>query len=429
MSTTRGRSLDTLQAWARRPWVGDAALAAALAGLFVTPSVGLLRDSGAGTGWTVVLLSGVVVLHVAVAFRRAAPVLVFAVLAGTELVLALAPILSDPDAPGTDYSAVLLPSSLSYLVGAYTVSAHARRPWPLLSLLVGVVGALLVTARVATASGSAGAAQDDTVGELLLVASALLAAVAAAWALGRYRRLRAEQFATLAERVRRAEADREQRDRQAAADERARIARELHDVVAHSVSVIVRLAEGGRYVSGKDPAAAAAALSTIAETGREALTDMRSLLGVLDVGTSTEAAEPQPTVDDLPDLVQRVRASGQRVRLSVDGEPQPLERTAHLAAYRLVQEALTNVVKHAGPGVEAEVRLSWGREALRLRVSDRGASPRATDGSVPGGRGLVGMQERLQLIGGRLHVGPADAGGFQVEGEIPTAAAGSGRGR
>lgn len=182
-------------------------------------------------------------------------------------------------------------------------------------------------------------------------------------------------------------------------------------------------------MSGKDPAAAAAALSTIAETGREALTDMRSLLGVLDAGTSTEAAEPQPTLDDLPDLVQRVRASGQRVRLSVDGDPQPLDRTAHLAAYRLVQEALTNVVKHAGPGVEAEVALSWGREALRLRVSDRGASPRATDGSVPGGRGLVGMQERLQLIGGRLHVGPADAGGFQVEGEIPTAAAGSGRGR
>ncbi|SOD97585.1 Signal transduction histidine kinase [Blastococcus haudaquaticus] len=421
--------MERVDAWVRRrEWVTDLLLASVLAGLVAPVSVTMVAAAGLDRGWTVALWCLLGSLHLAVAFRRSAPVPAFLVLATAELGLALAPFLSGDDAPATTYPAVLLPSSLAYLIGAYSISAYGRQRWPELSLLVGLVGGLLVTVRVATVPGPTTALGTDGAGELLLLAVAVLGAVTAAWALGRFRRVRADQLAALAERARRAEADREQRDRQAAADERARIAREMHDVVAHSVTVMVRQAEGGRYVAATDPAAAATALATIAETGRTALTDMRSLLGVLDPATGPAAAAPQPTIDDLPELVRQIRASGQPVTLRIDGDPRPLDRAAHLAAYRLVQEALTNVVKHAGPDVEAEVVLTWDRQALRLQVTDQGTPPRATDGVPAGGRGLTGMRERLHLVGGRLSVGPAESGGFSVVGEIPTAGAGRARG-
>ncbi|WP_324649993.1 sensor histidine kinase [Georgenia sp. H159] len=410
----RRSGLDRVDAWVgRRSWLADPVLAVALAVLFAPGSIRLIREGGLGSGWTDVLIAAVVVLHAAVVFRRRAPRAVFVTVAAAELVLAVAPGLADPQ--GGSFSAVLLPSSLSYLVGAYTVSARTERPWPLVSLLVGLVGAAVATVRIA----STGAAGDGSgpPSELLSLPSAFLAAVVAAWALGRFRRLRTDQVAALAARARAAEADREQRDRQAAADERARIARELHDVVAHSVSVMVRQAEAGRYVSRKDPAAAATALATIADIGREALTDMRALLGVLrpEGGSPTG---PQPTLDDLPDLLDRVRASGLPVGLHVDGRPRPLDRAAHLAAYRLVQEALTNVVKHAGAGAQAEVTLSWSGRWLRLRVSDTGSAALPPAQDSPGG-GLLGMRERVQLAGGRLRAGPTGDAGFAVEAELP----------
>ncbi|MGY1810604.1 sensor histidine kinase [Blastococcus sp. SYSU D00669] len=419
-------ALERVDAWTRRrPWVGELLLAGALAVVLLPMSLTLLRGSDASGAQRVVLTCLLVVLHLVVVLRRRAPVAAFLVVAAAELALALAPLLGGLDATGTTYPAVLLPSSLVYLVGAYSVSAHAGRPWPSVSLAVGAVGALLVAARAAAGTPRA----VGGTGELVFLGGALLAAVLAAWALGRFRRVRADQVLALAERARRAEADRELRDRQAAAEERGRIARELHDVIAHSVSVMVRQAEGGRYVAARDPAAAAAALATIADTGRTALTDMRSMLGVLDAGDGASAGTgPQPTLDDLPDLVERVRASGQPVRLRVEGAPQPLDRAAHLAAYRLVQEALTNVVKHAGPDVEAAVTLSWSPRALRLEVTDSGGPARPATGNGPDGRGLVGMRERLQLVGGRLSAGPAPAG-FAVVGEIPTAGPVGGRPR
>jgi signal transduction histidine kinase len=411
-----------VDAWTRRrPWLGDLVFAAVLAGVLAPASWVLLRSGDVDEPWVAVLACLLATMHVAVAGRTHRPVPVFLLLAGAELGLALAPFLSDVATTDATYPAVFLPSSLTYLVAAYSVSAYGGRPWPLLSLVIGVLGALLVTVRVVTAPAPDGAPPADTIGEFLFMAGALLAAVVAAWALGRFRRLRADQLAALTERAHRAEADREARDRQAAADERARIARELHDVIAHSVTVMVRQAEGGRYVSTKDPAAAATTLATIAETGRTALTDMRSLLGVLRAGTESAATDPQPTLDDLPDLLQRMRAAGQPVSLRVDGDPRPLPRAAHLAAYRLVQEALTNVVKHAGPDVDTEVVLTWSPDMLRLQVTDHGAPPRANDGLPTGGRGLTGMRERLHLVGGRLSAGPADSGGFAVVGEIPTA--------
>ena len=426
MAGDAGAALERMDAWVRRrPWLRDLLVAVVLAGVLLPVSSAMVADAGPDRGEAVALSCLLGALHVAVAFRRWRPASAFLVLAAAELGLALVPFLSSAGGPATSYPAVLLPSSVAYLVGAYSVSAYGRRRWPSLSLAVGVAGAVLVTVRVATAPGPTTALGAGRSGELLLLAVAVLGAVVAAWALGRFRRLRADQLAALAERARRAEADREQRDRQAAADERARIARELHDVVAHSVTVMVRQAEGGRYVAAKDPAAAATALATIAETGRTALTDMRSLLGVLHPGRGPAVEDPQPTLDDLPELVRRVRASGQPVSLRVDGRPRPMDRAAHLAAYRLVQEALTNVGKHAGPQVGAEVLLTWSRRSLRLHVTDRGTPPRATDGLPAGGRGLAGMRERLHLVGGRLSVGPAESGGFAVVGEIPTAGAGA----
>jgi signal transduction histidine kinase len=332
--------------------------------------------------------------------------------------LALAPRLHDPGTTAT-YPAVLVPSSATYLVAAYSLSAVGRGPWPLLSLLVGVTGSLLVAVR-AWASGSAPAEMVGGVGDLLLLTGLMLASVLAAWALGRFRRLRADQMVALVERARRAEVDRDRRQREVAADERARIARELHDVIAHSVTVMVRQAEGGRFVAAKDPQAAASALSAIADTGREALSDIRTMLGVLDPDPGRASFGPQPTLENLPELIERVRASGQPVRIRVEGEPQPLERSGHLAAYRLVQEALTNVAKHAGPHVQADVVLTWSDRVLRLEVTDQGAPSPATEGMSAGGRGLAGMRERLQLVGGTLNAGPAESGGFAVVGEIPT---------
>jgi signal transduction histidine kinase len=417
-----------VQGWLRRhPWVGELAFAVALAAAVLPVSVGMIRDGGVGPGWTVSLCAALGAMHAGLCFRVRAPVIAFAVAAAAELLLATAPYLTDPDTAAT-YPAVLLPSSTAYLVAAYSLSVAGRGAWPVLSLLVGVAGSLIVTVRV-WLSGSAPALTAGDSSDLLFLTGLLLAMVVAAWALGRFRRLRTEQMVALLERARRAESDRDRSQREAAADERGRIARELHDVIAHSVSVMVRQAEGGRFVAAKDPEAAAATLATIADTGREALNDIRTMLGVLDAESGPAERGPQPTVESVPELVERLRASGQPVRLRVEGEPQPLDRSAHLAAYRLVQEALTNVVKHAGPDVETEVVLAWDADRLQVRVTDQGAPFRATDGMAPGGRGLVGMRERVQLVGGTLSVGPARSGGFAVHGEIPTAAARGRRGR
>ncbi|MGL5850564.1 MAG: sensor histidine kinase [Phycicoccus sp.] len=418
MARTSAAALERVDAWLRgASWHSDVPFALLLAAVLLPSSLQVARAGGLGTGWAVVIPAAVGLQLLAVAFRRRAPVAVFVTCALGELVLALAPHLRDPQTDAV-YPAVLLPSSLTYLVAAYSVSSAGRGPWPALSLLVGGVGSLVVVLRAASGTTLARGA-----GDVLLLSGLLLASVVAAWALGRFRRLRAEQLVALAERAARAERDRDLRQREAAATERARIARELHDVIAHSVSVMVRQAEGGRYVATRDPGAAAAVLGTIADTGRAALTDIRSMLGVLDSDPDRPAEGPQPTVADLSDLVDRLRAAGQPVRLRVDGEPQPLDAAAHLAAYRLVQEALTNVVKHAGGHVGAEVTLTWTPEALRVSVTDDGAPRPATAALPRSGRGLVGMGERLRLVGGTLTAGPGDRGGFVAAGEIPTTAA------
>ncbi|MDN4475934.1 histidine kinase [Demequina sp. SYSU T00192] len=203
----------------------------------------------------------------------------------------------------------------------------------------------------------------------------------------------------------------------AASNERARIAREMHDVVAHTLSVVVAQADGGRFAGRTDPAAALTSLDTIADVGRSALAEMRALLGVLRDGDGDAALGPQPSLADIPALVASMREGGLEVSYVTTGTPRPLPIGAGLAAYRIVQEALTNVLKHAGPRATAFVQLRWEDDALALAVSDdgRGAAARG-DGA---GLGIAGMAERATVFGGMLTAGPRAGGGFLVRARLP----------
>lgn len=207
----------------------------------------------------------------------------------------------------------------------------------------------------------------------------------------------------------------------AAAAERARIAREMHDVVAHTLSVVVAQADGGRFAAPNDPEAAARTLDTIADVSRSALTEMRGLLGLLRDSDGEAAMGPQPSLDDIPALVASMRDGGLDVAYVTTGTPRPLPIGAGLVLYRVAQEALTNVLKHAGPGVKAFVQLTWEAADAVLTVGDdgRGAAAHA-DGS---GQGIQGMSERVTIFGGTLSAGPRAGGGFVVRARLPLTAA------
>ena len=211
-------------------------------------------------------------------------------------------------------------------------------------------------------------------------------------------------------------AERDQQATIAAAAERARIARELHDVVAHSLSVVIAQADGGRYAARQDPSAAVAALHTIATTAREAQAEMRRALGIL--GDRSDAPmQPQPGVGELGSLVARTREAGLAVELIEEGRSRPLAPAAGVTLYRVAQEALTNVLKHAGPEARASVALRWEPERVTLVVRDDGSGAGAAgDGR---GRGLVGMRERVEPRDGTLTAGPHPDGGFEVRAELP----------
>ena len=237
--------------------------------------------------------------------------------------------------------------------------------------------------------------------ELGLESAILLVVAVASLALGSTRTLTAERDEALAE--------------QAAMGERARIARELHDVVAHHISMIVVEADTARLATPGMPADGERHLLSIRSTARDAMDELRRVLGVLrdDAGGRPEHA-PQPGLDDLDALLDAAREAGTEVRLVVCGAPVPLATGVDLAAYRIVQEALTNARRHA-PGARVQVELDYGEDAMRLRVRDDGPGPSGGDG----GHGLIGMRERAAAVGGTLRTGPADGGGFAVEAELP----------
>src|SRR4051812_4280972 len=191
----------------------------------------------------------------------------------------------------------------------------------------------------------------------------------------------------------------------------------MHDVVAHSVSTMVIQAGGARRIVRRDPARAAAAADLIEGTGREALREMRHLLGVLHAGEELAELAPQPTLDGLDGLVERSRAAGLPVALRVEGERRDLPSGLDLAAYRVVQEALTNALKHGGGSAEVLVRFE--AHELRLEIADEGAHPAATVRVEGSGHGLLGMRERVRVFGGELHTGPRPEGGFEVVARLP----------
>ncbi|MCK7627967.1 histidine kinase [Streptomyces sp. RS10V-4] len=246
-----------------------------------------------------------------------------------------------------------------------------------------------------------------------------------AWVLGDSVRTRRAYWAQVEEKAARLEREREAQSRIAVAAERARIARELHDVVAHNVSVMVVQADGAAYVLDAAPEQARQALETISGTGRQALAEMRRLLGVLRTGEQAEGGEyvPQPGVEQLADLIDQVRGAGLPVDFRVLGEPRALPSGVELTAYRIVQEALTNTRKHGGPGVSATVRLTYRADDLDLLVEDdgRGAQHELYEGGGEDGlgHGLIGMRERVGMVGGLLDAGPRPGGGFRVNAVLP----------
>ncbi len=239
--------------------------------------------------------------------------------------------------------------------------------------------------------------------------------IGGAWGLGYALRGRRQQVEELADRSARLEREREHRARAAVAAERGRIARELHDVVAHSLSVMVVQAQAAdRVLEGEQPSAREA-MRSVHATGRQALVEMRRLVGLLRESTELELA-PQPGLGRLDELVEQMRAAGMPVELTIEGDQRALTPGVDLSAYRIVQEALTNVLKHAGDA-RAQVAVRFGVDEVELEVVDDGRGPHH---AANGGHGLVGMSERVALYGGTLDYGAHDGRGFRVRARLPT---------
>ena len=235
--------------------------------------------------------------------------------------------------------------------------------------------------------------------------------------LGAFVRQRALRLSAVEGRATALEGALEREAELAAAQERARIARELHDVVAHGLSLMVVQAEAAEEMLARSPEAAAAPLHRVQETGRQSLAEMRRLLGVRrSAGDAAPATAPQPSLSRLPELVREAADVGLKVDVEIEGERADLPLGVELAAYRIVQEALTNTRRHAGAR-SASVRLGYAPNALRVEVTDDGTG--ADGRSNPAGHGLIGMRERAALYGGTLHAGPGPDGGFRVVAVLP----------
>ncbi len=267
------------------------------------------------------------------------------------------------------------------------------------------------TALALVVPATAGGGLDDPI-----FVVAVYAVFAAAWALGDNLRTRRAYLAELEARAERLEREREETARRAVAEEQARIARELHDVISHNVSVMVVQAAAGGDVFATRPDRAREALGSIESTGREALVELRRLLGVVRPAADDDGVgrEPQPGLTRLPELIEQVSAAGLRVELAVGGEPRDLPPGVDLSAYRIVQEAVTNTLKHAR-AENVQVTIGYADSRLDLEILDDGAG-----GEVVGpGRGIIGMRERVGLLGGELSAGPRAGGGFEVRATIP----------
>ncbi|MDF6020303.1 sensor histidine kinase [Streptomyces sp. JH34] len=368
--------------------------------------VSIVTDQTGAGGERVAGVPIAVGLSVVVALRRRVPekMLLLAILMGlAQLVLGVRPDVAD----------------FAMLVITYTVATVGERWASRLALGCSLVAAGFSRLRWPDDAPYGGWAQ--TLGYVVIMTVPFVLA----WVLGDSIRTRRAYFSQLEERAARLEREREAQSKVAVAAERARIARELHDVVAHNVSVMVVQADGAAYVMDSSPDQARQALETISGTGRKALAEMRRLLGVLRTGDSQESGEyvPQPDVEQIEELVGKVRETGLAVDFKIEGTPRPLPSGVELTAYRIVQEALTNTRKHGGPDAGASVRLVYFDDGLGLLVEDdgRGAPHELyADGGADGaGQGMIGMRERVGMVGGTLDAGPRQGGGFRISALLP----------
>ncbi|MGW0735302.1 sensor histidine kinase [Streptomyces sp. NPDC002851] len=309
-----------------------------------------------------------------------------------------------------------MPADFAMLVAIYTVAAEGAAWARRFALVGGLLAAPIAQLRWPVEVSAWGN---------ILFAGFSMVPFALAWVLGDSIRTRRAYFAQVEERANRLEKEREAQAKVAVAAERARIARELHDVVAHNVSVMVVQADGAAYVLDTAPDQAKKALETISGTGRQALAEMRRLLGVLRTGEQPESGEyvPQPDVEQIAALVEQVRGSGLTIDFKIEGTPRPLPSGVELTAYRIVQEALTNTRKHGGENAGASVRIVYFDDGLGLLVEDDGkGAPHELyeDGGADGsGHGLIGMRERVGMVGGTLDAGPRPGGGFRISALLP----------
>ena len=393
--------MDKVVRWLRRlranPWWFDSALALAAAGLSTAIFVFDPAFRGLPRGMFV-LGCGLVLLHtLPLAARRRFPL---AVLAASV-------------ASGLAFVALGLPPDMLWVaipVAVYSVAAYGDR-WVALAGLAAAEAGLAV---VQLTPGRTGV--STWVGNMGFLA--------AAWLLGHFVGVRRLYVLQLEERTAELQRAREELARRAVTEERLRLARELHDVVAHAMSVIAVQSGVGAHVAGTQPKEAAKALAAIEATSRAALEELRRLLGVL-----RQADEPQgdlapvPGLADLEGLLAELAKAGLAVKLRVNGTRPPVPAGVDLSAYRIVQEALTNVVKHAG-SARAQVVVGYGDQDIRVEVIDdgRAAVTWVSDGRAGTGHGLIGMRERVQAFGGDLEVGPRPGGGFRVAARLPLAA-------
>ncbi|MEN3585681.1 sensor histidine kinase [Streptomyces sp. ZYX-F-203] len=361
-----------------------------------------------GTGNLALIVPFVVLLCLAMALRRRFPerMLRLGIALGLgQLALDVAVMVAD----------------FALLAVVHTAAATGGRRASRVALVAGLCAAPLAQLRwPGDQTGPAGG---------LLIATFQAVPFALAWVLGDSVRTRRAYLAELEERAARLEREREARDQIAVAAERARIAREMHDVVAHDVSVMVVQADGAAFVLDTAPDQARTALEAISSTGRQALAEMRRLLGVLRTGEPGQEGDylPQPDVGRIGDLVEQCRGAGLPVDFRVEGTPRALPGGVELTAYRIVQEALTNTRKHGGPDAGASVRLVYFDDGLGLLVEDdgRGATREVLEarGTCGEGHGLIGMRERVGMVGGTLDVGPRAGGGFRISALLPLGSA------
>ncbi|WP_327355085.1 sensor histidine kinase [Streptomyces sp. NBC_01304] len=324
-------------------------------------------------------------------WRRRTPMAVLAVMSAVALVNSL--------------TGTMLQASLLTLFVLFNVAL--RRP---LKTLWWASALVFLPYAASSIRDPAGAWDRDLVPALWYIALVALLGIAV--------RTRRDYTSSLMDRARQLEVERDQQAQLAAAAERTRIAREMHDIIGHNLSVITGLADGGAYAAKKNPERAGQALHAISTTSREALAELRRLLGVLrdDESGSAELA-PQPGYADLNTLVDGVRSAGLPIRTDITGNPETYPEGLHLTVYRVVQEALTNILKHAGPGAQATVEVLYAPDGVRATVTDTG-HPAA---NAPEGRGITGMRERTALYEGTLEAGPMPTGGWQVRLHLPAA--------